>query len=246
MEDFQGKTIVVTGASSGLGRSCAERLGREGANLVLVGRKANEIEAVAASCGGAPMVGDLTDKAFVASVVSEVRSRSGTAHGWVLAAGAHALLPLMMEGADKLIALWRSNVLTSLGLVAAAFKGRVVAPRGSIVFFSSVVTRAGGAGMVSYASTKGALEGAVRSLSLEVSSQGIRVNAIAPGVVDTPMSEAYLSKLPPENAERVRTSHPLGVGRPEDVSGPVAFLLSDDARWITGSVLVVDGGLSAA
>ncbi len=245
VKGIKDKIVVVTGASSGVGRACSLRLGEEGARLVLVGRNESALEEVAGLCGGDVVAGDLREGEFVKAFTTGLRARKESIHGWVLAAGTHSLRPMMMENTEKLVDLWHSNVGTSLGLLTAALKARLVATGGAVVLFSSAVTRAGGAGVVSYASTKGAIEGAVRSLAIEVSGQGVRVNAVAPGIVQTPMSEAYLGKLPPEQAEHARARHPLGIGSPEDVAGPVAFLLSDDARWITGTTVVVDGGLTA-
>jgi NAD(P)-dependent dehydrogenase (short-subunit alcohol dehydrogenase family) len=90
------------------------------------------------------------------------------------------------------------------------------------------------------------LEAASATLALELGSTGMRVNTVAPGVVKTPMSDAFIEKLTPEQRARVESHHPMGFGSPEDVSGPVAFLLSEDARWINGAVLPVDGGYSIA
>jgi len=95
-----------------------------------------------------------------------------------------------------------------------------------------------------YAATKGALLAACRCMAVELAPKRIRVNVIAPGVVETPMSEPWLSRLTEPQLEAVRHRHLLGFGRPEDVAGPIAFLASDDARWITGTCLTIDGGLT--
>ena len=244
MERFAGKTIVVTGASSGLGRSCAIRLAQEGADLVLVGRNEDALRTVAPECNPKACVCDVTDEAALKSLVSELKKDVGPIYGWVLAAGIHDLRPLMMESSHSLLNMWAVNVQGCLGFLGTALKSRLVARGGSIVLFSSAAARAGGAGIVSYAASKGAIEAATRSLALELASQRIRVNAVAPGIVHTPMSESYLSKLSAEQVAHLEAKHPFGFGQPEDIAGPVAFLLSEDARWITGSVLVVDGGYS--
>jgi NAD(P)-dependent dehydrogenase (short-subunit alcohol dehydrogenase family) len=231
--------VLITGASSGLGKSCAERLAKEGAQLILVGRSKETLnpDHPRYAC-------DLTDEAATKAMVAAIKTDVGPIEGWVLAAGSQDIRPLIMESAATLQSAFASNVQSSLGLIGQALKARVIQKGGSIVLFSSAATHAGGPGLVGYAAAKGALEAATRSLALELAGQKIRVNAIAPGVIRTRMSEKYLSKLTADQIAKIEAAHPLGFGTPEDVAGPVKFLLSEDARWITGSVLMIDGGLS--
>jgi NAD(P)-dependent dehydrogenase (short-subunit alcohol dehydrogenase family) len=229
----------VTGASSGLGKSCTERLVKDGIEVIQIGRNRETLHPDYPA-----YVCDLTNEAAVKTMLSDIKSTHGPIEGWVLAAGSQDVRPLMMESASTLQAAFVNNVQTSLGLIAQALKARVIQKGGSVVLFSSAATHAGGAGLVGYAAVKGALEAAARSLALELASQKTRVNVIAPGVIRTPMSEKYLAKLTPEQIAKIETAHPLGFGTPEDVAGAVRFLLSDDSRWITGSTLMIDGGLS--
>jgi NAD(P)-dependent dehydrogenase (short-subunit alcohol dehydrogenase family) len=141
---------------------------------------------------------------------------------------------------------WSINTQSCLGLLALLLKARLIAKGASVVLLSSAAARKAGAGAVSYAASKGAIESATYSLALELASQAIRVNAISPGVVRTPMSDAFLSKLTPEQVADLEARHPMGLGTPEDIAGPALFLLSNAARWITGAVLPVDGGYSVA
>lgn len=244
MTDFTGKKILVTGASSGLGQACAQYLAGAAAQVIAVTRK---------ECGPADFHlpentaiyrADLSIEAEAKNLVRQIKEHFGALDGCVLAAGLHAFRPIVMESFCDLARPWVVNVQACLGLIALLSKNRLLAKGSSLVLFSSASARSGSPGAVSYAASKGAIEAATYSLALEFASQGIRVNAVAPGVVPTPMSESFLSKLTPEQEKRLEAHHPLGFGTPEDVAAPVAFLLSPAARWINGVVLPVDGGFS--
>jgi len=245
MSRFGGKTVLVTGASSGLGRACAERLAADGARIVLVGRRAAALTDVRAGDSAVTCVVDVTDEIAVKAALDQLKSSVGPVHGWIMAAGIHAVRPLMLESFDSITSMLRANVVGTLGFLGAALKARMVARGGAILLFSSAAAHAGGAGLVSYAASKGAIEAATRSMAVELASQSIRVNTLSPGVVRTSMSENYLSKLTQEQFQQIESGHPLGFGTASDISDFASFLLSDEARWITGATLVIDGGFSA-
>lgn len=245
MKGLANKRVVVTGASSGIGRACAERLAEERATLVLVGRNQDRLTEVATVTDGQTVVADLAADAGVTALLAALKTSGHQYDGWVLAAGEHSLRPMMMESAASLDRAWRANVSVALTLLAGALKGRLIARGGSIVLLSSAAARCGSAGHVAYAASKAALVGAVRSLSVELAPQAIRVNAVAPGLVETPMGSRNLERLTEAQVEGLRARHSLGFGQPGDIAGPIAFLLSDDARWISGTVVTIDGGFSA-
>jgi NAD(P)-dependent dehydrogenase (short-subunit alcohol dehydrogenase family) len=244
MFDFTGKKILVTGASSGLGQGCAAYLTAAGAQIIAVARRPCTASDIGLPERTAIYEADLCDESATKNLVRELKQRFGALDGCVLAAGLHTFRPIVMESYADLSRPWAINVQACLGLVAMLAKNRMLGKDSSIVLFSSASARSASPGAVSYAASKGAIEAATYTLALEFAGQRIRVNAVAPGVVPTPMSQSFLSKLTPEQKERLEAHHPLGFGTIEDVVGPVAFLLSAQARWITGVVLPVDGGFS--
>jgi NAD(P)-dependent dehydrogenase (short-subunit alcohol dehydrogenase family) len=243
MTDFSKKTVLVTGASSGIGRACALRLVSSGANVVAVGRNEAALRALGLAAAKIFTL-DLLDEAAVKAFVLHLKTDIGLLDGCVLAAGVHAFRPFAMESFSDIYRPWAINVQSCLGLLALLTKGRLIAKGGSIVLFSSAAARMAATGASSYAASKGAIESATRALATELAGQRIRVNAVSPGVVSTPMSEGFLGKLTAGQLIALEARHPLGFGTPDDVADPVLFLLSNDARWITGSVLSVDGGYS--
>lgn len=243
---FEGKRILITGASSGIGRSCALKLSEEGAELILVGRDQSTLAIAGVEHRVRGFTADLSSESAVKETLGRIKKDVGPVDGLVLAAGLHVFRPLLMESYGDLARLFSVNVQGSLGVLALMLRNRLLARSSSVVFFSSAASSKGSPGAVAYAASKGALEASTRSLALELASQKIRVNAVAPGVVTTPMSEEMLGKLTTEQVDMLRARHPLGFGKPEDVAGAVMFLLSEEARWITGVVLPVDGGFRLA
>ena len=241
---FAGKKIVVTGASSGIGRACALRLASEGAIVIALGR--NEAAIRDALPAAHVYLADITNEADLKELARRLRSEQGCIDGCVLAAGLHTVRPLATETFDQIQRPWSVNVQGCLGLLALLLKGRMIAKGGSVVLFSSASASVASPCAVAYAASKGAIEAATLSLAIELVPYGVRVNAVSPGVVTTPMSVELLSKLPSAAAANLEARHPMGFGKPEDIAGPVSFLLSDDARWITGVILRVDGGYAIA
>lgn len=241
---------LVTGASSGIGRSTAMLLARLGARLTLVDRDGDGLDAVLASLANddavQTAVADLSDIAAIDGLVTRAVAGGGKLHGAVHCAGIQSIAPVRSLQIDTWRRIFAVNTEAALALGKAMASKKVYAGAGgALVFVSSVMGQVGSAGAIPYAMSKAGLEGMARSLALEFAPRGIRVNCIAPGFVQTPLF-TRTEKLWDETQKRaVEEQHPLGFGQPEDIAHAAAFLLADTGRWITGSVMVVDGGYLA-
>jgi NAD(P)-dependent dehydrogenase (short-subunit alcohol dehydrogenase family) len=249
MNRFPDWACLVTGASSGIGRATAVRLASEGARVVLVARDPCRLDETLAALPTAAHVTvpcDLTSEEEVVQLAQRIKAEVGPLRGVVHCAGIHWLRPLQITDNKSLLEMLTSHVVTSISLTKAIVSRRLAAEEGcSIIWLSSAAALQGAAGGAAYSAAKGAMTAAVRPLAVELARRKVRINAIAPGVVKTPQSEAFLSKMTPQQLQSIADDHLLGFGTPEDIAGAVAFLLSDDARWITGTTLVADGGLTA-
>lgn len=247
MRRFEGKTVLVTGASSGIGFAAAAQLAREGARIVAASRDAARLEECMHEweCPSRHIAlpFDARNEQCVTAAADSIRAAHGPLHGAVLCAGRHSLRPMQLLTASSISEILESNITATL--LCSKLFSRCSSPEGgSIVWLSSAASFVGNPAEAVYAAAKGALISACRSAAVELASKKIRVNVIAPGVVDTPMSQSWLKGLSDERLAAVKARHLLGMGTPCDVAGPILFLLSDDARWITGTALIADGGFS--
>jgi NAD(P)-dependent dehydrogenase (short-subunit alcohol dehydrogenase family) len=247
--DFAGKQIVVTGASSGIGRAVAIELGHYGAGLILVGRRNEQLEKTAkesraASCYVVNL--DLSKHSEILPTIKEMCRKRGRLYGLCHCAGLVETRPLSSYKLSGLSAMLDVNFISGIELARAISRRDVMDEEGgSLVFMSSIYWKAGMPGQVGYAASKGALVSAVRSMAVELARKNIRVNSLSPGFVKTPMTDSAFSKLPTKQYQMVETAHPLRIGTPEDVARAAAFLLSPESSWITGIDLVIDGGYTA-
>ncbi|MEI6491220.1 MAG: SDR family NAD(P)-dependent oxidoreductase [Verrucomicrobiota bacterium] len=244
-----GKRILITGASSGIGRACAIECSKLGANVILVARRRPELEITATLLEGTchhiePC--DLAEGESLVRWMNDLATRIGPLDGLVHSAGITKTIPVRATSYDDLQRILAINVEAAFMLCKGFRQKSVRSHDGSIVLIGSVVSIVGQRGIAAYSASKGALVTMAKSIALEFASESIRVNVVAPGLVHTPMGDQAEVILPSESMQRLETNHPLGLGSPEDVAWSVAYLLSPAARWITGSTLVVDGGYTAA
>jgi 3-oxoacyl-[acyl-carrier protein] reductase len=234
---LEGKTALVTGASRGIGRAIARELAEAGASVVIGYRSgADEAEAVATETGGRAVQADVSDPDDGKRLVEEAGeldilvNNAGLTRDGLLA---------RMPDED-----WRAVMDTNLGGVfhtcRAAARGMMRRRAGAIVNVSSIVGLHGNPGQTNYSASKAGIIGFTKALARELGARGVRANVVAPGYVDTRLTDI----LPDELKEAMLRNTPLGrFGKPEDVAGAVRFLCSDEAAFITGEVLLVDGGL---
>lgn len=246
--DFSGRFHLVTGASSGIGQATCRVLAACGARVLAVARSEERLRGVVAELPGgghAYECCDLGQDADLAAAVRGWAAKHGKLNGLVHAAGIQYMAPLKAFEAGAFDAMWKVNVRAAIELVQGFRHSSVHGGRGSVVFISSVAGLAGQTVLSGYSGTKGALVAIARSLAVELAREGIRVNCVAPGLVRTPMADQMRKMLGESRMAALETLHPLGLGEPGDVAQAAAFLLSDAARWITGTTLVVDGGFTA-
>ncbi|MGF1456754.1 MAG: SDR family NAD(P)-dependent oxidoreductase [Alphaproteobacteria bacterium] len=246
--DLTGRTILVTGATSGLGRAAALYLSRLGARILATGRDGARLDGTLAALEGAGHRGevfDFADLSGIESWMAALTADEGPLDGAVHFAGQIAVAPVKALTAERVEAVIRINLSSALLLAKAFRKKKAHTENAGLVLVSSVAGLKGLKGQTLYSATKGGLISAARCLAVECAPDGLRVNCLAPGMVVTEGVEASNRSGDPGHMTMIEEAHPLGFGRPDDVSAAAAFLLADTGRWITGAVLAPDGGIGA-
>lgn len=240
---LDGKVALITGASGGIGAAIARALHAQGAAVVLSGTRQPALAALAAQLGERAHVcpADLADPAAPDALVAAAEAAAGPLHILVNNAGlTRDGLALRMRDAD-----WQAVLEVDLAapfrLARAALKGMLRRRAGRIVSIASIVGATGNAGQANYAAAKAGLVGMSKALAQEVASRGVTINVVAPGFVQTAMTDALPEAQRTALAERI----PLGrLGQPDDVAAAVVYLASDEAGWVTGATLHVNGGMA--
>ena len=244
--DLTSRRILVTGASSGIGRACAIAVSQLGASVILAGRRVDALDETLHQMEGQDRhlvyPCDICDASAVMGLVKS----GGKIDGLVHAAGIAPMCPIGMLMETQVQEVMKTNYLAFIQLMKYYAKAKNRNESLSVVAISSVSAEAGWAGGVAYCGSKGALSASVRALAMELAPKGIRVNAVCPSNIKTPLYEAGAADVNGEEGIAVlRAKQPLGLGMPEQVANVVAFLLSDAASFITGVNLPVDGGYLA-
>jgi NAD(P)-dependent dehydrogenase (short-subunit alcohol dehydrogenase family) len=223
-------------------------LSRLGAHLILGGRCEERLSKTRSLLEGSSHSVEpynLEEIDGIPEWMKQVSARHGRLSGIVHSAGIHLTRPLRFQKPVDWDALMRVNVTAGMQLIKGLRQKGVVAESGAAVLISSVMGLAGQAAVGAYCASKGAIIALTRALALELAPERIRVNCVAPSVVQTDMAEKLKHELSPEHFAAIEKMHPLGIGSPDDVAHAVAFLLAETGRWITGTCLVVDGGYTA-
>jgi NAD(P)-dependent dehydrogenase (short-subunit alcohol dehydrogenase family) len=249
MIDLTGKRILVTGASSGIGRAVAQQAAIQGGCLVLMGRNINRLKDTFESLRGVGhkyFQADITDYKYVAELIHTSVAENGPISGFVHSAGIDKLIPFKASTPMVFKEVFETNIISGFEVARILSQKKMYDSNGaSFIFMSSVLGNLGEAGKIVYCSSKGALLSGTKAMAIELASKNIRCNCVLPGIVETELVKRLFESITLEAKEKIIANHPLGLGKPSDVAALVSFLLSDQARWITGSDFIIDGGYSA-
>lgn len=241
MFNLNGKHILITGASSGMGRVCAQMIAKQGARVSLLSRNEERLIETLSELEGEGhqyYVCDLVDDCQLKKVVDILTPLNGI----VFCAGVNEFLPVKFIKQEKIDHIFQTNYFSQLLLLKYILKKKLLNKGSSLIFISSVSSLLGVSGTLLYASSKAAINSAVKVLASEFSSSKIRVNSICPGIIKTPMIEN--TNIDETQFLEQESKYPLGLGIPEDVGYAVIYHLADESRWLTGNIMVLDGGFS--
>ena len=234
---LEGKTVLVTGATQGIGQAVARSCAEAGARLILSGRDRDRLQwtlDLLPGDGHQAVSADLTDL----TALRQLAADCGLVDGVVHSAGIRGLSPMRIVGDEFLRTVMETNYIAPMMLTRYLLSRSAIRPGGSILFLSSIAAITGTVGLGPYAGSKAALIGTMRPLALELAKRRIRANALAPGIVETP-----LTTIDADWFDAIRKRYPLDVGQPEDVAWACLFFLSDASNKITGTVFNLDGGV---
>jgi meso-butanediol dehydrogenase / (S,S)-butanediol dehydrogenase / diacetyl reductase len=244
---FNQQVILVTGGASGMGAACARAFAASGAKVVIIDRNQTLGEVVAAETGAHLELGDISDSSFCDAVVQRSFEKFGKIDVLVNAAGIIVRSTGMETSDEAWHKIMNVNVSGSFFMARAALRIMKAQKYGAIVNFGSIWGDVGASGVAAYCASKGAIHNLTRALALEHAQDGIRINAVCPGEVNTPMLQAERSEaVTPALLEKLAQTVPMGrLAEPEEIARVVLFLASSDASYMTGSLVTVDAGFTA-
>ena len=245
--EFNDRVAIVTGGASGMGAATVRRLAAGGANVMIVDRNGDLAQTVATEVGGTAIVGDVADSSFCDSAIAAVMERHGGLDILVNAAG----VIVRASGEDTTDEQWAKimgvNVSGTFFMCRAALRVMKTSGGGAIVNFGSIWGDLGSAGVAAYCASKGAVHNLTRALAMDHAADGIRVNAVCPGEVNTPMLQSERAEAVTDQLlTAIAATVPMGrLADPDEIARVVCFLASDDASYMTGALVSVDAGYGA-
>ena len=245
MRKQKKEVILVIGAGSGIGKAIAEQLIELKETIIIADINLNKWDSNPKNNILFYQV-NVTNEESINIMIKHFRTENIKINGLVYTAGKAVTLPLNSIKTETYKELIELNTLSFFNLISKLATHQLISEQGaSIVVISSVVGQYGARGKSAYGLTKGAIDSGIKSLALEMASKNIRVNAIAPGTVQTEMLDKLISSIGEEEVKKMLLDYPLGLGYPHDISNLAVFLLSKQSKWITGSIITLDGGYSA-
>jgi NAD(P)-dependent dehydrogenase (short-subunit alcohol dehydrogenase family) len=240
----QTKRYVLTGGTSGIGKETALALLKGGSFIYILARNEEKAKQIYEDFKDLVLIVPVDlykpeeiEKTILSNITSKI-------DGSILCAGIEETLPIKMYNYHRLESLFKVNFFSNFELIRVLTSKKISKICSSHVVLSSIMSVNGQPGKTAYCASKSALIGLVKAAAIEMSMRKIRINAISPAVVNTPMTEKLFHQLSEENIEKIKAKHPLGLGDPSDISNLIEYLLSDKSRWITGQNYIIDGGYS--
>ncbi len=243
---LEGKTILVTGASSGIGRQCAIDCSKMGANVIAIGRDQKRLDSVIADTEGASACYsyDLQNIEGIEELILKIVVSHGKLDGFIHAAGIEVTNPVKLSKPEEYESLYRVNCMSAFEIVKNLCGIKTFNKGGSIVLIGSISGVIARKGLSAHAASKGALMSAARVMALEMAHREIRVNTVSPGTILTPMMQNVLVAMKEDDRSKRVDGFPLGLGQTTDISSACIYSLSNASRWVTGQNIIVDGGYS--
>lgn len=243
---LSGETVLITGGGSGIGASIAKCMHSAGAQVILMGRREALLQKTVDELGerAGYVIHDITDLDKTPEVVKTIEAKYGPISSLVNNAGIHIKKPAIETSTDEFKSVMDTHIIGAHALTCAIAPGMIARGKGSILFTASMASIFGIPQVVAYSAAKSAMIGVVRTLATELSPQGIRVNAIAPGWIETDMSRKAMDG-DPDRKKKILSRTPMSkFGKPDDIGWAAVYLVSEAAAFVSGVMLPVDGGIS--
>jgi len=249
MNRLQNKNILITGASSGIGKECAFRCYEEGAKVHLLGRNERSLKEIYAQLNdnnNSISVLDLQDFERYQNIIESIVTKHGKIDGFIHSAGYQITLPISAMNYQMYLDIFSVNTISAFEFIRLLSKRNYSNLSGmSIVLIASIMSIIANPALTAYCATKAALVGGAKALALELANKGMRINCISPGTLgDTAMTENLKKQISEEEFHKIEQEYPMGLGSIKDISSLCLFLLSDESKWITGQNIIIDGGYS--